>query len=529
MAVDPIGFAPMLASALSATGRSGVGTLPPAGADLEWRRCAITRTQLAVPGARSTPEVAVAGSPVARRLVREVVTGPDGLRRVDVIGPGGYGKTALLDALAAAFAHRRHRGPPRAARARAGARPRDRAAGRRRPPVLSGRAGAVEPVGGGPLGYLVVAHRPWPRPTGIAALGAALAARRPPVVLDVLDRAGVASRATLRVGEPASSSGSRRRRWSSWCSSGPRGCRYWSTGCSTRWSSRPGRTGPGSRCPSGRRPGCWPSSGTRWPPRSRACAGCCWPEALGAPVEAEVLVPLLGLADAGGAGRAAGVGARRRPADRRRAGRPAGLGGGAGPHPGRLPVRAAARAGRDRAGPGRQHPRARPRAARRRRQRGPGGLGVQRGRGRGAARRRPGGRRVPGRRGARRHAGHRAGRPPGRGRGAGRRPRRRAHPGRPGAGRADRVPADDLVRAGTAAAAVLARRGMLARSAELHRWMGAATGQASAIAVPALIGTGALDEARGVLRGSRPGPAGIRLGRSRRRSARRRCWPGPRS
>ena len=74
----------------------------------------------------------------------------------------------------------------------------------------------------------------------------------------------------------------------------------------------------------------------------------------------------------------------------------------------------------------------------------------------------------------------------------------------------DRVPAEDLVRAGTAAAAVLARRGMLARSAELHRWMGAATGQASAIAVPALIGTGALDEAREVLRGSIPAvrPAG---------------------
>ena len=102
MADDPSGLGALLVSALSATGRSGVGTLPRAGADVDWRRCAITRTQ-AVPGSRSTPEVAVAGSPVARRLVREVVTAPDGVRRVDVVGPGGHGKTTLLDALAAAF------------------------------------------------------------------------------------------------------------------------------------------------------------------------------------------------------------------------------------------------------------------------------------------------------------------------------------------------------------------------------------------------------------------------------------------
>ena len=49
---------------------------------------------------------------------------------------------------------------------------------------------------------------------------------------------------------------------------------------------------------------------------------------------------------------------------------------------------------------------------------------------------------------------------------------------------------------------MLARRGMLARSAELHRWIGAVTGHASPMAVPALIGTGALDEARELLRGS---------------------------
>jgi DNA-binding CsgD family transcriptional regulator len=55
---------------------------------------------------------------------------------------------------------------------------------------------------------------------------------------------------------------------------------------------------------------------------------------------------------------------------------------------------------------------------------------------------------------------------------------------------------------------------MLARSAELHRWMSAVTGHASAIAVPALIGTGALDEARGVLDGSSPAAGPPTTGRS---------------
>ena len=63
----------------------------------------------------------------------------------------------------------------------------------------------------------------------------------------------------------------------------------------------------------------------------------------------------------------------------------------------------------------------------------------------------------------------------------------------------DQVPPAEAVRAGTVAAAVLARRGLLARSAELYRWMGMALepvlGSTAVLAVPALIGTGALDEA----------------------------------
>lgn len=61
----------------------------------------------------------------------------------------------------------------------------------------------------------------------------------------------------------------------------------------------------------------------------------------------------------------------------------------------------------------------------------------------------------------------------------------------------------DAVRAGSVAAAVLARRGLLARSAELYRWTAAVSGEGPpAAAVPVLIGTGTLAEARAALDGA---------------------------
>lgn len=58
----------------------------------------------------------------------------------------------------------------------------------------------------------------------------------------------------------------------------------------------------------------------------------------------------------------------------------------------------------------------------------------------------------------------------------------------------------DLARAGTVAGAVLAQRGLLARSAELYRWIGPSRMRSAApLAALALLGTGSLTEAREVL------------------------------
>jgi DNA-binding CsgD family transcriptional regulator len=61
----------------------------------------------------------------------------------------------------------------------------------------------------------------------------------------------------------------------------------------------------------------------------------------------------------------------------------------------------------------------------------------------------------------------------------------------------------DLARAGNVAAAVLARRGLLARSAEVYRWVGTARmGSAAPLAALALLCTGSLTEAQEVLAAS---------------------------
>jgi len=144
-------------------------------------------------------DAALAGSPVARRLLREA---PERLGRLDVVGPAGTGKSVLLDALADVMeragrtvlreAPVAHADDPRVALLVDDAH-------RLSPADLARLAALAE----GDVGVLVVAHRPWPRPDGMSTLGAALAVRRAPLVLGALDRSGVQARAAHVLDERA--------------------------------------------------------------------------------------------------------------------------------------------------------------------------------------------------------------------------------------------------------------------------------------------------------------------------------------
>ena len=146
------------------------------------------------PGALSG-EAVLTGAPTARRLYREVVAAPDDPLLLDLVGVAGAGKTVLLDALAGCYAD----AGVRVVRDPAVAPELDQSsvllvddAHLLAEPVLDGLRQLAEsraPV------RLVVAHRPWPRPAGLAALGATLARAQAPLVLGNLDRSGVAGRA----------------------------------------------------------------------------------------------------------------------------------------------------------------------------------------------------------------------------------------------------------------------------------------------------------------------------------------------
>ncbi len=147
------------------------------------------------------PDAALAGAPVARRLVREALAAPDRLGRVDVVGPAGTGKSVLLAALADVLSTagltvlrelpESDPGPGTALLVDDGHR------------LTPGALARLAALAGGASGVLVVAHRPWPRPEGMSALGATLAARRPPVVLGPLERSGVQARLAYLLGERA--------------------------------------------------------------------------------------------------------------------------------------------------------------------------------------------------------------------------------------------------------------------------------------------------------------------------------------
>lgn len=444
----------------------------------------------------SGPDAALAGSPAARRLLRDAASSPAAVRRVDVVGPGGHGKTTLLDALSAVL--------------------RDGGTTVRRELPADGEAlgpdealvlddvhllptpalDRLTALAAGECGHLVVAHRPWPRPTGSGALGAALAARRAPVVLDVLDRTGVAARAALLLGEraelvPAAVLDVVHVQTSGMPSLVDRLL------AALVEQAGPDRTRPldPSRPPAGLLAQLgYVVQGLPVGVRDllRACA-------LGAPLEPEVLVPLLGAGDAAAldelveAARAEGL----LTADGRA-----------------VPLVSAAVLART---PPASRLETRRALAELELNRGGSVLAAARGLlGTGAGGVRVAAVFVAAGEEALRTGGAAAeelyaaavlaGSPPLEL--AARRAEAALVQGDLDLAltQADQVlsapddaPPGDAMRAGTVAAAVLARRGMLARSAELYRWMGSGLGRGAVLGVPALIGTGALDEAREVL------------------------------
>jgi DNA-binding CsgD family transcriptional regulator len=474
--------------------------LPDAGAKvvLSTLRVVSTRTQ---PAPR-TPERLVAGSPAARRLVHEATARSSVTRRVDVIGPGGHGKSVLLDALAAAFGAAGvsvHRGLP------------DRAELAADEALLIDDAHLLGPgdleriaaLAAAPHGHLVVAHRPWPRPTGMAELGAVLAATRPPVVLDALDRTGVATRAALQLGAD-------------------RPPAELVDHVLDRTAGLPGlvdrllvalveQAGPDRGAvplPEQLPAGLLVQLGYVVHGLGDGVGGLLLARALGAPLEAEVLVPLLGLPDDDGAAQLDEL---------LEAARAAGMLTAVGRA---VPLVSAAVLART------------PQASRVEQRRALAEIELNRGgnvlvAARGLLGTGASGSRVAAVFTSAADEALRAGASV-----AAELLDAAVQAGSPALGLAarraeaavltgdldlaltqadqvlsdpDQVPAADAVRAGTVAAAVLAHRGLLARSAELYRWMGTALepalGNAAVLAVPALIGTGALDEAREVLRG----------------------------
>ncbi|HEX2262593.1 MAG TPA: hypothetical protein VHH52_02360, partial [Pseudonocardiaceae bacterium] len=152
----------------------------------------------------SAPDLAVSTpSPAALWIFRQVAGAPSAPLTAAIVGPGGTGKSVLLDALAREYQ-----------KAGAVVMRGNRAAGLRldtvdpNEPVLVDDAHQLDQATLEGLrtfaeretARLVVAYRPWPRSRELSALGASLARRRSPVVVGHLDRSTVGARIAARVG-----------------------------------------------------------------------------------------------------------------------------------------------------------------------------------------------------------------------------------------------------------------------------------------------------------------------------------------
>lgn len=165
---------------------------------------AVTRgrtVMTAVKGESAASDSALAGALAARRLYREIASAPAAPRRTVVVGPGGSGKSVLLGVLGALYA-----GAGVAVRwdVPAAGEPFD-------PNVVllvedaheldEAALERVRTWGAEPGSRVVLAHRPWPRAGVLASIVVAFGSSRGPVVLGPLDRPGVAARANLLLGE----------------------------------------------------------------------------------------------------------------------------------------------------------------------------------------------------------------------------------------------------------------------------------------------------------------------------------------
>jgi DNA-binding CsgD family transcriptional regulator len=155
----------------------------------------------AVKAESAASDSALAGAPAARRLYREVAAAPAVPRRTVVVGPGGSGKSVLLDVLGAVYgaagATVRRTVPE------SGASPDENGVLLVDDAHLLDDAACerVRTWAAAPRSRVVLAHRPWPRGGVLASIAAEFGAGGGPVVLGPLDRSGVAARANLLVGE----------------------------------------------------------------------------------------------------------------------------------------------------------------------------------------------------------------------------------------------------------------------------------------------------------------------------------------
>ncbi|HZA17980.1 MAG TPA: LuxR C-terminal-related transcriptional regulator [Pseudonocardiaceae bacterium] len=153
---------------------------------------------------QSAPDLpAPSAPPSALWIFRQIAGAPSAPLTAAIVGPGGTGKSVLLDALAREYQKADAvvvRGNSTAGLQLDTLDPNE--------PVLVDDAhhldqatlAGLRTFAEGETARLVVAYRPWPRSRGLSALGASLARRRSPVVVGHLDRGTVRARIAARVG-----------------------------------------------------------------------------------------------------------------------------------------------------------------------------------------------------------------------------------------------------------------------------------------------------------------------------------------